>query len=79
MTDLVKMWLALLLSTGTVTVGTVAYFSAVSPDYWVYEGAGQWQDIGPQPAPGPAIGAGLPFLLLIGSGWAARQYRRKAQ
>jgi hypothetical protein len=79
MTLAVRLWLALLVAIGGISVGTVAYNAVISPDNWKYEGGGQWQDIGPHAAPGPVIGAGLPGLLLIGGGyWAARRFRRKA-
>ncbi len=79
MTLAVKLWL-LLLVVGGVTIGTVVYNGAISPDSWMYIGGGQWQDVGPHAAPGPVIGAGLPVLLLIGGGyWIARRFRRQAR
>ena len=75
----VKLWLALLV-VGGVSVGTVAYNAALSPDNWMYQGHSQWTDIGLHGAPGPVIGAGLPVWLLIGGGyWVARRLRRKAK
>jgi hypothetical protein len=80
MTLAVKLWLALLLVVGGVSVGTVAFNAAISPDNWMYQGGAQWKDIGPHAAPGPVIGAGLPVLLLIGGGyWVARRFRRKPE
>jgi MYXO-CTERM domain-containing protein len=38
----------------------------------------QWTP-GPQGAPGPVIGAGLPALLLIGGVWVVRRIRRRKQ
>jgi hypothetical protein len=78
MTYMIKLWLTFLLALGGVTVGTLAYDSAISPDFWMYVGNGQWADVGPHPAPGPVIGAGLPALLLIGGGWVVLRFRRKA-
>jgi hypothetical protein len=78
MTLAVKLWLALLVAIGGISVGTVAYNAAISPDNWMYQGQGRWTDIGPHAAPGPVVGGGLPALLLIGSGyWIARRFRRK--
>ncbi len=79
MTLAVKLWLALLVAIGGVSVGTIAFNAAISPDNWMYQGGGAWTDIGPHAAPGPVIGAGLPVLLLIAGGWAARRFRGKAQ
>ncbi len=80
MTLAVKLWLAMLVVLGGVTVGTVVYNGAISPDNWLYTGGGHWQYEGPHAAPGPVIGAGLPVLLLIGGGyWVARRFRRRAQ
>ena len=80
MTLTVKLWLALLLAVGGISVGTVVYNAAVSPDNWMYLGGAQWKDTGPHAAPGPVIGAGLPVLLLVGGGyWVTRRFRRKPE
>jgi hypothetical protein len=79
MTLAVKVWLTLLMLAG-VTVGTVVYNGAISPDNWKYQGGGQWVDLGHHAAPGPVIGAGLPILLMMGGGyWIARRFRRKPE
>jgi len=80
MTSAVKLWLALLVLAGGVSVGTVAYNALVSPDNWMYQGGGHWVDVGPHGAPGPVIGAGLPALLLFGGGYLiVRRSRRKPE
>jgi hypothetical protein len=44
------------------------------------QGPGPVENRGPQGAPGPLVGAGLPVLAIAGGGyWLVRRYRRKAR
>jgi hypothetical protein len=70
--------LALVLAVPSLAAGYVYYNSALSPDDWVYQGNGRWQDGGLHAAPGPAMGAGLPILIIGGGYWLARRLRRRA-
>jgi hypothetical protein len=60
-------------------VGYVFYQSSLSPDNWVYQGAGRWKDGGVHAVPGPLAGAGLPVIAVgLGAYWLLRRHRRNS-
>jgi len=64
-----------------VPAGYVFYSAVVSPNDWVYQGAGNWTDGGVhggyRGAPGPLMGAGLPLIVVAGGVWLYRRSRQK--
>ena len=62
-----------------VPVGYVFYVAVLSPDNWVYQGGSpsNWRDGGYHGAPGPVLGAGLPFLAVgYGVYWLVKRRRK---
>ena len=62
-----------------VPAGYVFYVTVLSPDNWVYQGGSpsNWRDGGYHGAPGPVLGAGLPFLAVgYGVYWLMKRRRK---
>jgi hypothetical protein len=81
MSTLLKAALVLVALTGA-PAGYIFYQAVLSPDAWKYNGgqAWNWTDMGLyHAAPGPIVGAGLPFLALgLGAYWLVTRARRRA-
>ena len=80
MSSILKIVLVVLAASGAATTGYVFYNGSLSPNDWVYQGGSpaNWTSGGVHGAPGPIVGAGLPFVAVgYGVYWLVRR-RRKA-